>query len=162
MEPRVSSLVHRLDDTTYALDYSASNNALPALDLHAVANAMLADTIDVIRDGAGLSMFKRELGISKQETDRRKRINRRVRDLEDAVAWINGGDAVVPFALACILTDRDPVSTRRGMARSLGLNVSEPGALIVGPFTQEHAKTAAQLIQASLEVAPALDSSQAG
>ena len=160
MEPRVSSLIHRLDDATYPLDYSASNSALPALDLRAVANAMLADTVYVIRDGAGLERFRRELGISKQETDRRKKINRRVLDLEETIAWLNGGPAVVPFALVCILTDRDPVSTRRGMARSLGLNLSEPGAQIVGPFTQEHAKTAARLIQASLEVAPALDSSQ--
>lgn len=152
--------VHLLDDTAYRLDYSPSNASIPALDMRALSHALIADCIPAIRDGAGRERFARGPSLNNAERTRRVRINRYVADMQSTIEWLNGADSVVPFSLACLLTDRDPVVTRRKLAEALGLNLAGQLCLIVGPFTRDHAAAASDLLQRALADAPALDSSQ--
>lgn len=120
----------------YVLDNSATvgPDALPMLDVAAIALEMIVSCIDDISRGAGRAPRS---GPGWRNCKRA---------LEVSIAWLNEGDAVLAFDVACATLNTDPVRVRKAIANEIGLNSTPKKHFIRGPFDAEHAQRAREMV----------------
>ena len=93
------------------------------------------------RDANGRAIYT-----TKTSSARTRTLNS-INALEASIAWLNGGDALMPVSLVCAVLDRDPIRLRKALSAAIGLATVGDAYEIVGPFEAAHVVASAALLR---------------
>ena len=119
-----------------------------------LCRAMIWSCVRDIALGAGLTRPERSprdengkaIYTTKTASARTRTLNA-INALESSIAWLNGGEALMPLDLVCAVLDRDPVRLRKALSSAIGLTTVGPAHEIVGPFEAAHVVASAALLR---------------